>query len=423
MKKLLWAFLCVFVTMPACAQVFQRGTIVTAQGNSIECLIKLGEWNKDRQLTYLLSPGDKNTQSIKLAEVAEVRMENFRARKALVRLDISSDKDELLSYEREPDWSSEVVLLTVLVEGKMSLYTFNEEGTARFFYDSLGTISHQLIYKRYKTVTGVEVNSEFRKALSASANCSQWSSSYFDQFVFSMENLVRHFTAENKCLGTDPIVYANQLVVREEKVATPVRAVAPMDTSDLKPARYRQYFGVEANQLIRQMFNFGGNSSQVINPYLIQYALNATSTGRGFTLGFNYNRSHLKDNPVTTPRESLERNIFWRMGYDRKVNWGKRWRTVRGFDLILGSVTMLTTTSSQSGPTLEIATRSSSWGLGPRFGLQFNLSSRVVLATETTAYLQFTTHKQSLTASPSSWQKRSDFHITLPTTLLLTVRW
>lgn len=423
MKKVLWAFLCVLITLPVCAQVFQRGSIVTSQGNTIEGLIKLSAWNKDRQVTYLLTAGDRNTQSLKLTEVAEVRMENFRARKALVRLDISSDKDELLSYEREPDWGSEEVLLTVLVEGKMTLYSFSEEGTTRFFYDSLGRMSRQLVYKRYRTVTGVEVNADFKQTLRANVNCSQQPAPYFDQFEFSTENMVRHFVAENKCLNANPVVYANQLVVREEAVVTPTRAVTPMDTSDLKPARFRKYFGVEANQMIRQMFNFGGNSTEVVNPYLLQYALNAASTGRGFSVGFNYNRTRLQDNPITTPRESLQRNVFWRFGYDRKENWGKRWRTVRGFDLIFGSEKMLTTTSAQSGPTLEIATRTSSWGMGPRLGLMFMLSNRVSLATETTYYLRFITDKQSLTSQPSSWQKTSDARLTLPTTLLLTVRW
>lgn len=62
------------------------------------------------------------------------------------------------------------------------------------------------------------------------------------------------------------------------------------------------------------------------------------------------------------------------------------------------------------------------WGLGPRVGLMFSISENVLLSTEATYYLRYFNDSQSITGQLDSNQRSSEFRLTLPITLFLSVK-
>ena len=64
-------------------------------------------------------------------------------------------------------------------------------------------------------------------------------------------------------------------------------------TSELK--NFNQYVGLEANQLLRQIFDFSNDNSSSGNPYLITYSFNSSNTGSGMSFGLGYLSRELED--------------------------------------------------------------------------------------------------------------------------------
>src|SRR5260221_5635540 len=80
--------------------------------------------------------------------------------------------------------------------------------------------------------------------------------------------------------------------------------MAPGDST--KPVRStHQYLGVQANQLLNQLFSFGNTNTAVNNPYLIIYLVNFARTRGGFKTGLGDTVHSTDDqNDPKTPRSN-----------------------------------------------------------------------------------------------------------------------
>src|SRR3982751_2623571 len=86
--------------------------------------------------------------------------------------------------------------------------------------------------------------------------------------------------------------------------------------SDSTAKKTTQYLGLQANQLLRQIFNFGGNSIPVSNPYLINYSIVNSATNSGMNAGLGYNIDQSKGGDPTNSRENKSNSLFFRVGYE-----------------------------------------------------------------------------------------------------------
>jgi hypothetical protein len=161
--------------------------------------------------------------------------------------------------------------------------------------------------------------------------------------------------------------------------------------SDSTAKKTTQYLGLQANQLLRQIFNFGGNSIPVNNPYLINYSIVNSASNSGVNAGLGYNIDQSKGGDPTNSRENKSNSLFFRVGYEKKLSFGKRWLMGLGADVLIeNSKSETTSNTNLGGGKSEIKTTSkqSGFGLGPRCTLSYYITPRILVGTETTYYFK-----------------------------------
>jgi hypothetical protein len=199
-------------------------------------------------------------------------------------------------------------------------------------------------------------------------------------------------------------------------------------TDSLKQKKSVHYLGVQANQLARQLLNFG-NASAIDNPYLLVYSVNAASSGMGLNAGLGYTYTQSKDGDSFNTRETNINNLFFRAGFEKKSSLGKRWIVSWGFDLVVDAQKNDTKNTVDFGggkSTTETVTKSNATGIGPRFTLNYRITERIFLGTETTYYFKSGTNSSEITQSGGSKSKTEDkfkrVQLALPAVLLLIIK-
>ena len=430
MKHLLCAVVIVFFLVPAMGQgTFEKGYFIDTENQKTECYIKIEDWSTQPTLTYMASWKDA-VKTAPLKGIKEFGIVNYiKMVKAKVSIDISGDEGHLLSYQQEPEWITEDLFLKILVEGKVTLYAYEAEGLKRYFFNTAPDSIEQLVFKKYKTVEGVLSNNSYQTTLLDRVNCIDSTTAYFKKLRYTKADLVRHFTNTNTCEGAAFKTYempSKMLVAEKTEPVEEIVSRSPdidVQSTGKSTSRSVQYISIEVNQLVRQLFNFGGNDNVFSNPYVLQYSFNGRKTGRGMSMGLTYSKTSFTDNTnLGSPRDTKNRSIFFRIGTDRKVAWGKKWTGVFGLDLLLSSTKEITTTN-QLGGNILIESNTGGWGIGPRFGLMFHLSEKVFLGTEATFYYQaFNENTFQNGFGANTNQRNTNFSLTPPFSMYLIIK-
>jgi hypothetical protein len=214
-------------TINAFAQIeFEKGYIINAENQKLECLIKNVDWrDTPRKIEYQLSE-DAPVQIAEPISIKEFGVYGYsKYISASLKIDRSSDDNDLnkLSFQRSPEWSEETIFLKVLVEGKASLLFYSEGNFKRFFYQSPDTLE-QLVYKKYLTQSGkvgdtkphnqyltvenrVAVNISFKQQLLLhTKDCNTFSQNAIKQLRYNINDLTKFFTKYNQCVGGDRVI-------------------------------------------------------------------------------------------------------------------------------------------------------------------------------------------------------------------------
>ncbi|MEO7989628.1 MAG: hypothetical protein ABI663_08815 [Chryseolinea sp.] len=182
------------------------------------------------------------------------------------------------------------------------------------------------------------------------------------------------------------------------------------------------YLGVQANQLIKQLFNLSNSTSTVNNPYLLVYSCNSITTGWGLNVGFGYTYNELNN---LDGLETKINNLFLRAGVEKKVNLGKKWILSGGFDMTVDNQKN-SSKNNNNGNIFETETTSKGWGFGPRATLNYKITNRILLATECTYYFRAGKNSTKLTtpfdAPQETLTKSKQFLFTVPAVLIMIVK-
>jgi len=157
------------------------------------------------------------------------------------------------------------------------------------------------------------------------------------------------------------------------------------------PKAKSSYLGVQANQLLRQLFNFGSSSSTVTTPYLLNYSRNSDSTGLGFNVGVGYSFDQFKNGDAVFERTTKLNDLFLRAGFDRKYWLGRKWMAGWGIDVVLDNQKNNTTTKTDSDfnkSTITTTSKLNALGFGPRLTLHYRITDRILIGTECTYYFK-----------------------------------
>lgn len=185
------------------------------------------------------------------------------------------------------------------------------------------------------------------------------------------------------------------------------------------------YVGVQVNELLRQLVNFGGSTTAVNNPYLIAYSFNSAKSGWGGNAGLGYTYNEIVDQNFP-PRKTKTNDFFLRMGVERKSPLGKRWLLSYGLDFIKESQSTKTEVNNPGGGPVPVPitteSSTSTTGVGTRFTLNFFITERILIGTEATYYYKSSDQTLKATGIPDSKQNFTQFSFTVPAVLFLTLK-
>ncbi|MBD79640.1 MAG: hypothetical protein CL840_12040 [Crocinitomicaceae bacterium] len=169
------------------------------------------------------------------------------------------------------------------------------------------------------------------------------------------------------------------------------------DTSSTNNKKISHYLGVQANELIKQLFSFG-NPIETGNPYLIKYALRFNESNMEIMAGLGYRSSSSNQNGGNFKTSNSE--YFFRLGVAKKFNIGRRWEAGVGIDGITGqSNDQSENINFTSGTNFTDSSYSSTknvvrnFGVGPQFTMAYYISPRIKLGTELTTYFTYSEDK------------------------------
>lgn len=185
--------------------------------------------------------------------------------------------------------------------------------------------------------------------------------------------------------------------------------------------KINHYWGLQANQLLKQLFNFSDNDEPSGNPYVLTYTFNTVSTGSGMSFGLGYQSGTVEDNNLGQKRTTKTSDINFRMGYEKKTTFGKRWILGRGVDVLLNR-SVDKTDVDNGGLNSEFKTNG--WGFGPRMSVSFAIAEQVLIGTELSWYYQQwkTEGKFPSVPNSSTEEKEKSFRLQMPTAVFLTLR-
>lgn len=200
-KQLLTLFLSVAVCLKLSAQdKYEKGYIINDAGEKIEGSIKNVDWkNAPSQIEFK----GNTASSSKLYTIANIREFEIDGKakyvKAEVDIDMSSDDIGSLSDTGNPVFTKNVIFLKTIVEGKHTLYRYNNENLNRFFYMTDGKFE-PLIYKRYLiSDSKIAKNSGYIKQLQSISDCESVASAQISRVEYNESDLKQLFIKLNTC--------------------------------------------------------------------------------------------------------------------------------------------------------------------------------------------------------------------------------
>lgn len=186
------------------------------------------------------------------------------------------------------------------------------------------------------------------------------------------------------------------------------------------------YIGLQANQLLRQLISFGGNSTAITNPYLLTYSVNSKDNGVGFASGLGFSSTTTKSTDNFTSVVSKVNDFAWRFGPEKKKYLSKYWLFGFGADVVLELSKAETVSQSGTGnPAITVTTNTSRGGFGPRASLAFQFHDRLMVGTEAAYYFKWGNQEQTSTNSgqPNDpGTKIKSFNFSLPAVIFLTMK-
>lgn len=202
MKKTIAFLLLVFPLFCIAQITFQQGYFIE-NGVKKECLIKNLAWkNNPTSIEYKLSEGEE-TKIKTIKEISEFSVNNaYKYKRFTVNIDRSETLLDRLNDKREPIWSKETLLLKVLVEGKITLYQYEENNFVRYFFsEGDNSNAEQLVYKEYKVDTYISKNYAFRQQLYNLMKDVNPDIEKYEKIKYEKKNLVNLFSDYNGSNG------------------------------------------------------------------------------------------------------------------------------------------------------------------------------------------------------------------------------
>lgn len=170
-----------------------------------------------------------------------------------------------------------------------------------------------------------------------------------------------------------------------------------------KAKKFNHYAGIQANELLRQLFNFSNTNTTINNPYTIIYSLIPANSGWGYHIGLGYKYSWINDKNAAVGKVSKVNDLFYRIGIEKKITLGKRFEVGVALDFAgsyqqdkTSSLSVTNLFNSVDSSATTVTDKIISYGGGPQASLGFHITDKIMLGTEATLYYKSQKNKQNI---------------------------
>ena len=170
-----------------------------------------------------------------------------------------------------------------------------------------------------------------------------------------------------------------------------------------KIKKFNHYAGIQANELLRQLFNFSNTNTTINNPYTIIYSLIPTNSGWGCHAGLGYKYNWINDKNAAVGKTSKVNDLFYRIGIEKKIPLGKRFEVGVALDFAgryqqdkTSSLSVTNLFNSIDSSATTVTDKITSYGGGPQVSLGYHITEKIILATEATIYYTSQKNKQNI---------------------------
>ena len=192
MKLLTVALFCFFAVVKTHGQApFEAGYIINNELERTDCLIRNVDWqNNPEEFEYRLSD-TAPIQVGRISEIQEFGVENFsRYVRFEVGIDLSSDKPDELTDQRNPVFTQKQLFLKTLLSGDASLYYYEDGGLRRIFLETADGQIRQLVNRAYRQSSGnLAINEYFRVQLTEALKCPSGENRRAKNLRYSAQNI------------------------------------------------------------------------------------------------------------------------------------------------------------------------------------------------------------------------------------------
>jgi hypothetical protein len=213
MKQILLISTLLTLSILGFAQVkYKAGYFINNEGVKTSCLIKDMDWrNNPTSFTYKLNESSpEQTAAITNVSSFEI-LQTSKYVRVTTEIDTSSSDLNNLSRIKDPQYKRMQVFLKYLVEGKASLFVYEQENLRKFLYSINGANPIELLYKKYYLTDGdVGINKGYLQQLANDVTCKNNDASQVENMNYINYELVKHFIRYNKCEKTEYVNVGGQ---------------------------------------------------------------------------------------------------------------------------------------------------------------------------------------------------------------------
>jgi hypothetical protein len=166
------------------------------------------------------------------------------------------------------------------------------------------------------------------------------------------------------------------------------RASALSDsTTVVKKKKAQHQLFLNTTFFLKQIISLS-NQNIAISPYIVGYKCFFKNHGLRAAVGGSFSKK--TEFPDTSSTRVTGNNIIdYRVGYEYRHFFGKRWNLSTGVDMV-GRSTFGKVKANSVFDIVTTSTPSNSLGAGPFAGIQFNISKHIALFTEVAFYYSYT---------------------------------
>lgn len=175
-------------------------------------------------------------------------------------------------------------------------------------------------------------------------------------------------------------------------------ATAQDEPAAAKSKIFEHQVGVQANELIRQVFNFNNNNNTLNNPYLLTYSLNWQKPGVGIRLGVGPDFRSFKDDDGIVQQENNTNVMNLRVGIEKTFVFSEKWSAGAGLDGVYANDVSYTKTFTRSfdSSSTDIASSTATKGYGAMAWLRYHITPHILMGTEASFYYRKGDLKQEI---------------------------